>query len=104
MQHLKFSEQYAVDEAIRSRRSVRAFQATPVPRSEIEAILCLAGRAPSGSNSQPWKVYVLTGAARDGLARALLDVYNDPAARARATEEYAYYPSRAATQSGVESV
>jgi len=92
MQNLSHPERNAVDEAICSRRSVRAFQATPVSRGEIEAVLRVAGRAPSGSNSQPWKVYVLTGAAREGLARALLEVYNDP--DARETAEYTYYPTQ----------
>jgi len=51
----------AVDAAITSRRSVRAFLPDPVPRQAIEAILRVAGRAPSGTNTQPWKVDVLTG-------------------------------------------
>ncbi len=84
--------QEIVDEAITSRRSVRAFLKTPVARADIEAILDVARWAPSGSNSQPWGVYVLTGAARDGLARTLLDVYNDPRRSAQEVEEYAYYP------------
>ncbi len=49
-----------VDEAIASRRSIRAFLPTPVPREDIEAILATAARAPSGTNIQPWKVTVLT--------------------------------------------
>ncbi|MBV7483206.1 nitroreductase [Bordetella sp. BOR01] len=83
-----------VDEVITSRRSVRAFRSTPVARTDIEAVLRVAGRAPSGSNIQPWRVYVLAGAARDGLSRALLDVYNDPVRRDSETEEYAYYPTQ----------
>ena len=56
------AEQIAlVDEAIVTRRSLRAFLPTPVPRSAIEEILAVASRAPSGTNTQPWKVYVLTG-------------------------------------------
>ena len=54
--------QQAVDAAITSRRSIRAFQPTPVAREDIEAILEVAARAPSGTNTQPWQVYVLTGA------------------------------------------
>jgi len=94
MQDASSMGQQAVDEAILSRRSVRAFKATPVARTDIEDVLRVAGRAPSGSNSQPWQVYVLTGAARDGLSRALLEVYDDPVRRERETEEYAYYPTR----------
>jgi len=81
-----------VDAAITSRRSVRAFLPTPVPRPVIEDILRVASRAPSGTNTQPWKVYVLTGAAREGLSRKILAAYDDPAVARTHEEEYAYYP------------
>jgi nitroreductase len=58
-------QQQAVDAAITSRRSIRAFLPTPVAREDIEAILEVAARAPSGTNTQPWKVYVLTGEAKE---------------------------------------
>lgn len=45
----------AVEEAITTRRSIRAFLPTPVPRATIERILQIAARAPSGTNTQPWK-------------------------------------------------
>lgn len=85
-------QQLAVDEAIRSRRSVRAFLPTPVARATIEEILAMAARAPSGTNIQPWKVTVLTGAARERLSEAILAVATDPVAAAQHREEYAYYP------------
>ncbi|MDB5367066.1 MAG: nitrobenzoate reductase [Rhodospirillales bacterium] len=76
--------------AITSRRSVRAFLDRPVPRGTIEEILRAASRAPSANNTQPWRVYVLTGAARDRLSGAIL------ADRASGADEpkpeYAYYP------------
>ena len=88
------SEQVAlVDEAIVTRRSLRAFLPTPVPRPTIEEILSVASRAPSGTNTQPWKVYVLTGNAKTELSRKVLAAYNDPAERAAHSEEYAYYPT-----------
>jgi nitroreductase len=83
----------AVDAAITSRRSVRAFLPTPVPRAVIEQILAVASRAPSGTNTQPWRVHVLTGAAKDALSRDIVAAHDDPAQRAQHTEEYAYYPS-----------
>jgi len=46
-----------VDTAIVTRRSLRAFLPTPVPRQLVEAILEVASRAPSGTNTQPWKVF-----------------------------------------------
>jgi nitroreductase len=83
----------AVDTAIRTRRSLRAFLPTPVPRETIEAILAVATRAPSGTNTQPWKVYVLTGKAKAELSRKIGAAYDDPAERAQHTEEWAYYPT-----------
>jgi nitroreductase len=81
------------DAAITSRRSIRAFLPTPVPRPVIEQILQVASRAPSGTNTQPWQVDVLTGSTLARLSSALLAAYDDPAERARHIEEYAYYPS-----------
>jgi nitroreductase len=83
----------AVDEAITSRRSIRAFLPTPVPKQQIEDILRVASRAPSGTNTQPWKVTVLTGAALGRLASRVRAAHDDPQERARHTEEYAYYPT-----------
>jgi nitroreductase len=84
--------QEAVDTAITSRRSIRAFLDKPVERDEIARILDVAARAPSGTNTQPWKVYVLTGAARVRLSNAILAVNADPEQARGHTEEYAYYP------------
>ena len=86
----------AVDAAITSRRSLRAFLPTPVPRQTIEEILAVAARAPSGVNTQPWKVTVLTGAAKAGLSKKIL-VAHDANAAAGSTGadvgEYEYYPT-----------
>jgi nitroreductase len=79
----------SVQDAITGRRSTRAYLDQPVPREMLERVLSVAGRSPSGSNIQPWKVYVLEGAAKQRLVDALL-----PKVRAGATEprEYEYYP------------
>jgi nitroreductase len=84
----------AVDDAITSRRSLRAFLPTPVARETIEDILRVASRAPSGTNTQPWQVHVLTGAARDALCQRILAAHDDPAVAATHAEEYAYYPTQ----------
>jgi nitroreductase len=86
------TSQQAVDAAITSRRSVRAFLPTPVPEATVREILEVASRAPSGTNIQPWKVHVLTGAARRRLSDAIRAAYDDPAERAQHREEYDYYP------------
>jgi nitroreductase len=83
----------AVDAAITSRRSIRAFLPTPVPRETIEQILAVASRAPSGTNTQPWRVHVLTGEARRRLSARIRVAYDKPEERMQHSEEYAYYPT-----------
>lgn len=81
-----------VDDAIVSRRSVRAFLPTPVPRETVEEILAVASRAPSGTNMQPWKVRVVTGEAKERLSAAVVHAFlNDPDGH---EQEYKYYPDR----------
>jgi nitroreductase len=79
-----------VDDAITSRRSVRAFLPTPVPRALIEHILEVASRAPSGTNMQPWCVHVVAGEAKDKLSRAILDAFE--AGGEEHTRTWTYYP------------
>ena len=50
-----------VYEAVRSRRAVRGFTDRPVPKPVLHRVLSAAAWAPSGSNLQPWRVYVTTG-------------------------------------------
>ncbi|NDY92197.1 nitroreductase [Ideonella livida] len=82
----------AVDAAITGRHSMRAYLSTPVPRAQIEDILAVAARAPSGTNTQPWQVHVLTGAALQRFTRRLGEAFDDPAQREAHAEEYDYYP------------
>lgn len=88
------TQQHIVDEAITSRRSIRAFLPKPVERSDIEALLEVASRAPSGSNTQPWKVKVVTGAALKSLSDEILKAYLDPEQATLHNEEYNYYPKQ----------
>jgi len=96
MQYLSQTE--AVDTAIRSRMSVRAFTPQAVARADIEAILEVASRAPSGTNCQPWRVYVLQGASRDSLVDQVCAAHDalraDPALAESYREEYDYYPEK----------
>ncbi|MBW4048469.1 MAG: nitroreductase [Proteobacteria bacterium] len=82
----------AVDAAITSRRSIRRFLDTPVPRAVIEDILHVASRAPSGTNTQPWQVHVLLGSTKERLSQRIVSAYDDPGQAAQHSEEYAYYP------------
>ena len=78
-----------VEEAITGRHCFRAFLPKPVPRDLIGRILEIAGRAPSGSNVQPWKVWVLDGAVKEDIARELAERYDRGQVSRR---EYNYYP------------
>ena len=64
-----------VDAAITSRRSIRAFLPTLVPKERVAAILEVAACAPSGSNTQPWQVIALAGAARRRLCERVLHAH-----------------------------
>ncbi|WP_141563105.1 nitroreductase [Teichococcus rhizosphaerae] len=80
-----------VAEALASRRSVRGFLPRPVPRETVERILALAARAPSGSNIQPWKLHVLTGATLARVTAALRAAYE---AEEPSRRDYEYYPTK----------
>jgi len=82
------------DEAIVSRQSIRAFLATPVPRSTVEEILEVAARAPSGTNTQPWLVHVLAGEPKAELSRRILAAFDAPQGGAQPAREYKYYPEK----------
>lgn len=88
----------AVDQTISSRHSVRAFLDTPVKPETIKEILRVASRAPSGTNTQPWKVYVVTGKKRDELVQrvcqAQMEIYQNPALAEQYQETFAYYPQQ----------
>ena len=59
-----------VYEAVTSRRSVRGFTDQPVSRDMLERVLNAAAWAPSGSNIQPWHLYVVTGETLTSLKKA----------------------------------
>jgi nitroreductase len=65
-----------LDAVIFSRKSVRAFRSDPVPKYLLTEIVDAACAAPSNFNSQPWRVYLLTGTAKDVLGEALTRAYN----------------------------
>ncbi|ARR57551.1 hypothetical protein HY78_28900 (plasmid) [Rhizorhabdus wittichii DC-6] len=79
----------AILAAITSRRATRGFRATEVPPEIIRQILETAGRAPSGSNIQPWFVDVLTGPALHRLTSEITALFD---AGKRGQETYPYYP------------
>ena len=88
----------AVDAAISSRMSARAFTNQPVDRAVVEHLLQVASRAPSGTNCQPWRVYVLQGASQAQLVEQVCTAHDairaNPALAAEYVEEYDYYPQK----------
>ena len=86
----------SVDAAIENRFSARAFLPTPVPRQLLENILRVASRAPSGTNAQPWKVYVLQNAKKDELVQKVCEAHDarreHPELDTRYRADYDYYP------------
>ncbi|MBC7619766.1 MAG: nitroreductase [Candidatus Saccharibacteria bacterium] len=87
-----------VDDAITSRSSIRAFTAQTVPRETLAHLLEVASRAPSGTNCQPWRVYVLQGASRNTLVDKVCAAHDalraDPRLATQYVEEYDYYPQQ----------
>lgn len=84
----------AVDHAITSRRSMRRFLPREVPHGTLHDILRVASFAPSGSNTQPWQVHVVTGPSLATLKQRLMAAFHDPSQDGPHGEEYAYYPTK----------
>ena len=65
-----------VDEALRSRRTVRAFEVDEVPIETVRDLLDVARHAPSTFNTQPWRVHVVIGDAKRELSAALKQAHD----------------------------
>ncbi len=61
--------------AARTRRSIRAYTNDPVPPDVLREIVEVGRHAPSGSNIQPWRVHVLTGATLSRLGGAIKSAF-----------------------------
>tara|TARA_B100000686_G_C16786454_1_gene975566 strand:- start:2037 stop:2768 length:732 start_codon:yes stop_codon:yes gene_type:complete len=77
-----------VEDALLTRRSIRAFLDKPVPKPLLRRILESARWAPSGSNIQPWKVHALTGNSLSNYTEAIFSAAQNGEAREM---EYHYY-------------
>jgi len=69
----------SVDQVLRSRRSVRAYTGEALSREQVAEVLNAAACAPSNSNTQPWRVHVLTGAPMKELGDALVKAFQEDA-------------------------
>jgi nitroreductase len=78
--------------------STRAFTQAPVSRAVLTELMQVASRAPSGTNTQPWKVYILQGASRDTLVDKVCAAHDairaNPELAANYKEAYDYYPEK----------
>lgn len=83
----------AVFDALTSRKSVRRFLPTEIPRATVEELLTVSARSASGTNCQPWLVHVVTGATKARLTEEILAAFNDPAEAAKHESEFPIYPS-----------
>ncbi|MBW1636246.1 MAG: nitroreductase [Deltaproteobacteria bacterium] len=78
-----------VTDALRIRKSTRAFRDKPVSREQIEKILSSARHAPSGTNAQPWQVAAVTGDKKDELTSGMEKLFR---AGDMGGMDYQYYP------------
>jgi len=90
--YIHYGKAETVTAAVNTRRSMRAFKDTPLPDGLVDEILLSAARAPSGTNIQPWNVYVVTGKTRNSLCAAACKSFDDPDAKNEI--EVAYYPEK----------
>ena len=95
---VKIPDAHSVDLAMASRFSARAYTEQSVDRAVLADILQAASRAPSGTNTQPWKVYVLQGQSRDALVQKVCAAHDlaaaNPEVAKEYTEAYDYYPEK----------
>ena len=78
-----------VSEALQQRKSVRAYLDKPVEDEKITAILDAARHAPSGVNTQPWQVAIVTGKTKQTLQEKIEATFRGGD---KGKSEYAYYP------------
>jgi len=91
-QHVNYDSSATVSDAVDTRRSLRAFLDKPVPHETVARILQTAARAPSGTNMQPWKTYVVTGDSRQRLCEACSVAFDEQSGSHKS--EVGYYPEK----------
>jgi nitroreductase len=79
-----------VASALLYRQSVRAFLNKPVSEEQVQKILNTAKWAPSGVNTQPWRVVGVAGSEKQALSTALLKQFD---AKTSSNPDYHYYPT-----------
>jgi len=79
-----------ITEAITRRHSTRAFLNKEVSREQIKRILITASRSPSGANTQPWQVSVVSGGTKLKLQNEIQQAFLSEVA---SVPDYQYYPT-----------
>lgn len=79
-----------VSDALKQRKSVRAYMDKPVEDEKIQAILEAARHSPSGTNTQPWQVAVVTGNSKLALQDKIETAFRGGD---RGKADYDYYPT-----------
>ena len=77
-------------EAIESRKSIRAFTDQPVEKELLDKLLQISQRSPSGTNTQPWYVYLCTGDVKQAITDDVLKMAAE--GKSKKYEDYDYYP------------
>src|SRR5690348_8396981 len=81
-----------VEDTIRGRHSCRSYLPKPISQDIIKRVLETASHAPSGSNFQPWRVYVLSGTTLEKVGNAVRSAFlADEQGHKR---DYTYYPAK----------
>ncbi|MCP4378099.1 MAG: nitroreductase [bacterium] len=78
-----------VSEVLKKRKAIRAFLPRPVEHEKIVRMLDAARHAPSGTNTQPWKVAVITGKTKQALCSAMESRFRSDI---QGQMDYQYYP------------
>ena len=78
-----------VSEALAKRKSTRAFLDREVVKEKIMAVLRAARYSPSGANTQPWQVGVVTGARKKELQQKIETAFRNGE---EAKMDFQYYP------------
>ena len=78
-------------ETILKRKSTRAFLDKSVESEKIQQILDLARHSPSGVNTQPWQVVVVSGETKQQLQQKLEEAFRSGV---KSNMDYQYYPKQ----------
>ena len=87
----EFKGEFRMDviSALEQRKSTRAFLNKPVTKEQVTALLSAARCAPSGVNTQPWSVVVLTGKSKENLQAKIEAAFRSGD---KGKRDYQYYP------------